>query len=269
MDMEAIIFGTGNAMVTKCFNTCFALRNGKEYFGVDAGGGNGILVQYEKANIDFKKMHHMFFTHGHTDHVIGAVWIVRKIATLMSTNKFDGRFDIYCHDEVANIIRTFTKMTLTKKLFSYVDNGIFINEVKDGDTIEACGMKISFFDIASTKAKQFGFAAVLPDGQKFVCLGDEPYNPRCEKYATGADWLLSEAFCLYDDREIFKPYEKHHSTALDAGKLASQLGVKNLVLYHTEDKNLAVRKERYTKEAASVFDGKIYVPDDLERIKIG
>lgn len=58
----------------------------------------------------------------------------------------------------------------------------------------------------------------------------------------GADWLLCEAFCLYDDRERFKPYEKHHSTALDAGRLASKLNVKNLLLYHTEDKTLATRK---------------------------
>lgn len=268
MSMDLIIMGTGNAMVTKCFNTCFLMQNGDEYFAVDAGGGNGILVQYEKAGIDYTKIHHMFFTHGHTDHVIGAVWIVRKIATLMSVGKYKGEFNIYCHDEVANIIRTFTKMTLTKKLFAYVDREIIIHEVKDGDKLKACGMDIEFFDILSTKAKQFGFAAVLPDGQRFTCLGDEPYNQYCEKYAKGADWLLSEAFCMYDDREIFKPYEKHHSTALDAGKLASELGVKNLVLYHTEDKNLAVRKERYSAEAKTVFDGNVFVPDDLERITL-
>ena len=50
--------------------------------------------------------------------------------------------------------------------------------------------------------------------------------------------FLCEAFCLYEDREVFQPYKKHHSTALDAGRLAAELGVKNLVLYHTEDRNL-------------------------------
>ena len=37
------VFGTGNATVTNLYNTCFALRDGDEYFMVDAGGGNGIL----------------------------------------------------------------------------------------------------------------------------------------------------------------------------------------------------------------------------------
>ena len=43
MEETLIILGTGNATVTKCYNTCFALRNGQKYFLVDAGGGNGIL----------------------------------------------------------------------------------------------------------------------------------------------------------------------------------------------------------------------------------
>ena len=69
-------------------------------------------------------------------------------------------------------------------------------------------------------------------------------------------------------RDTFKPYEKCHSTALDAGKLAEELGVKNLILYHTEEKTLANRKENYTREAAKNFKGRIFVPDDLEVIEL-
>ncbi len=69
-----------------------------------------------------------------------------------------------------------------------------------------------------------------------ACLGDEPYNEQNRRYIVGADWMMCEAFCLYADRDTFKPYEKCHSTALDPGKLAEELGVKNLILYHTEEK---------------------------------
>ena len=51
------------------------------------------------------------------------------------------------------------------------------------------------------------------------------------------DWLLHEAFCLESEADIFHPYEKHHSTVADASKLAEELHVKNLLLYHTEDIN--------------------------------
>ena len=101
-----------------------------------------------------------------------------------------------------------------------------------------------------------------------ACLGDEPYNVANRGYVEGADWLMSEAFCLYRDREIFKPYEKHHSTAAEAGRLAAELGVKRLLLYHTEDQTLATRKRAYAEEAAASFTGEIFVPDDLERIRL-
>lgn len=77
---------------------------------------------------------------------------------------------------------------------------------------------------------------------------------------------MSEAFCLYEDRDRFQPYEKHHSTVLDAARLAEDLGVKNLMLYHTEDRTLETRKKRYTVEAKTAFSGNVWVPDDLERI---
>ena len=53
MTNEIIILGTGNAMVTRCYNTCFILRSSSgKMLMVDAGGGNGILAQLERAGVD-------------------------------------------------------------------------------------------------------------------------------------------------------------------------------------------------------------------------
>lgn len=268
MNLELIMLGTGHAMVTKCYNTCFAIRNEEEYFLVDGGGGNGIMQQLEKAEIHYNKIRNMFVTHGHTDHVLGVVWMIRKVAALMNAGKYDGDFNIYCHDEVKEMLKVFCNMSLTKKLLKAMEERINIIEVKDDDKVNACGMKFNFFDIHSTKTKQFGFLSILPNGKKIVCLGDEPYNEMNRKYMDNCDLLLSEAYCLYEDREKFKPYEKHHSTAFDAGKLADELEVKALLLYHTEDSNLKERKERYKREAAKAFQGKIFVPEDLEVITL-
>ena len=54
----------------------------------------------------------------------------------------------------------------------------------------------------------------------------------------------------------------------DARRLARELGVENLVLYHTEDKNLPRRKELYPREGREFFAGGLYIPDDLERIQL-
>ena len=67
------MLGTGNAAVTRCYNTCFALEKGGEYLLCDAGGGNGILRQLKLADINFGSIHHFIITHAHCDHLLGAV----------------------------------------------------------------------------------------------------------------------------------------------------------------------------------------------------
>lgn len=81
-------------------------------------------------------------------------------------------------------------------------------------------------------------------------------------------WLLHEAFCLYSQADIFSPYQKHHSTVKDACELANKMNVKNLLLYHTEDKNIKKRKELYTAEGKQYYQGNLYIPDDLEVIEL-
>lgn len=251
-------------MVTRCFNTCFILQSGDNRLMVDAGGGNGILRQMEAAGVGFTSIHHLFLTHAHTDHVMGAVWVVRKVTSLISQGRYNGVFKVFGHERVLHVLHTMCDMMLPRKFSSMIGKAVQLVEVTDGEHFEAAGMHLVVFDIHSTKEKQFGFTATLPDGTRVACLGDEPFNKHCRVYVKDADWLLSEAFCLYDDREVFKPYEKHHSTALDTGRLAKELNVRNLVLYHTEDKTLASRKQAYSEEASKVFDGTIFVPDDLE-----
>lgn len=69
-------------------------------------------------------------------------------------------------------------------------------------------------------------------------------------------------FVCMNRADVFHPYEKHHSTAKDAALLAEQLGVKHLLLYHTEDKNLARAQGTLYRGGAAQFQGEIHVPED-------
>lgn len=264
--MERItILGTGNATVTHCFNTCFALQTDHTTLLVDAGGGNGILSQLEKAHISIASIHHMFVTHAHTDHILGTVWIMRMVATLKN---YEGLFHVYANDKATLVMRTIVDLTFSKKHLQKVEERIVFHTLEDGEAFQAGDICLRAFDIHSTKEKQYGFQATLPSSLVVACLGDEPYNALNHDSVFGADFLMCEAFCLYEDRDRFKPYEKCHSTALDAGRLANELHVKNLILYHTEDKTLATRQLRYTQEAAQEFAGRIFVPNDLDVIAL-
>lgn len=268
---QITMLGTGNATVSQIYNTCFVLQTPSTLMLVDAGGGNGILAQLKKVNVQISDIHHLFVTHAHTDHVLGVIWVIRMVAQCKG---YEGLLHVYGNDKVMKVIKTIIDMILAKKQLTKVAERVVFHQLEDGDCFEVGDMKLECFDIQSTKEKQFGFRAELPSSDEsgkplvLACLGDEPYNEQNRRYIVGADWMMCEAFCLYADRDTFKPYEKCHSTALDAGKLAEKLGVKNLILYHTEEKTLANRKENYTREAAKNFKGRIFVPDDLEVIEL-
>lgn len=263
-----VMLGTGSALVTRCYNTCFVLQNEGSLLLVDAGGGNGILSQLEKARVSVLDIHDMFITHAHTDHILGAVWVLRKVMQEMEKGNFQDEFRVYGHDKALTVLEEICRLTLQKRFLSLMGTRILFCELKDRECVQVGNIALQCFDILSIKEKQFGFRAVLSNGLKVACLGDEPFRVENRALVAKSDWLLSEAFCLYEDREIFKPYEKHHSTALEAGQWAAELGVRNLILYHTEDETLSTRRERYREEAARYFHGKIVVPDDLEVIEL-
>ena len=83
-----------------------------------------------------------------------------------------------------------------------------------------------------------------------------------------ASGSCTRLFCLDREKERFHPYKSCHSTVKDACLAGEELGVENLVLYHTEDKNLARRKRLYMEEGRVYFSGNLYIPDDLEELEL-
>lgn len=266
--MKLTMLGTGNALVTECYNTCFVISDGDRYFLVDGGGGNEVLHRLKMAGIDWKNIHDIFVTHKHIDHLLGIVWMIRLICQNMAKGTYEGEATIYGHDEVISLVRELSEKLLQPKQTKFLGDRLHLDVVEDGDTREILGKNVTFFDIDSTKAKQFGFTMNMGEGKKLTCCGDEPYNPCEKKYAKNSTWLLHEAFCLYGEADIFSPYEKHHSTVKDACELAEALEVEHLILYHTEDKNIKHRKELYTAEGRQYYHGHLFVPEDLEKIDL-
>lgn len=266
--MKLTMLGTGNALVTKCYNTCFVISENDQYFLVDGGGGNTILQQLQKSHINWMDIKDIFVTHKHIDHLLGIIWMIRMIAQYMNQGRYEGEVRIYAHQELIETIIEITKLVLNKKQTQMINNRIHMINVEDGQSISIIGHEVTFFDIHSTKDKQFGFTMKIDAHQKLTCCGDEPYNLDNQSYVENSTWLLHEAFCLYDQADIFHPYEKHHSTVKDACELAQSLNIQNLVLYHTEDQNIQNRRHLYLQEGQNYFHGNIWVPDDLDSIEI-
>lgn len=266
--MKITMLGTGNALVTNVYNTCFVLSDQKHKFLVDGGGGSTLLTQLKRSGIDWKELKEIFVTHKHIDHIMGIIWMIRMITQHMSRGQYEGEAFIYAHDEVCALLLDMSEKLLQKKDTRWIQDRLHIIAVSDGERRDIMGRKVTFFDIQSTKAKQFGFCMELGNHEKLTCCGDEPYT-ECEKeYVENSTWLLLEAFCLYAQADIYKPYEKHHSTVKDACEFAQRMHVKNLLLYHTEDDHVAHRKELYGAEGRQYYQGNLYIPEDLEVIEL-
>lgn len=260
--------GTGYAVATRCYTTCFTISDGNEHFMIDTGGGSGVLTNLEKLGISVAQVHHIFLSHRHTDHILGAVWMLRMIGHSMEKGQYQGQLHLYCHQSIAEGLVEMCRFMLPDRLLKLFGTQILFHCLSDGLTFEILGRKTTFFDTRSKKTLQYGVSIQLQNGKQFTYLGDEPYRQDCADYAAQVDYLMHEAMCLESQEEQYHPHRIQHSTVKDAAQCAAQLQAGSLILHHTEDKNLVQRKAAYTAEAQQYFTGTVYVPDDLETIML-
>lgn len=263
--MEKIIMlGTGHGFVWNLYNTCFLLENGKEKLLVDTGGGIDVVRNLTKMGYDITDIHDIFISHCHTDHILGLLWILKRMSGLFREGN-DAPFNIYCNQEVAEAIKKLYPAVFPDVLVKAIDEKINIHILYDGEKLKIAGEEFTFFDVHPKGNQLYGFETVLHNGKKLIFLGDETCNPILYERLRNADYVMHEAFCLDVEEAIFKAYEKHHSTVKSVCEVMEPLGIKNLILYHTEDTH-ENKKELYTKEAKEYFSGNVFVPCDLDEI---
>lgn len=267
--MKLTVLGTGHGTAIECYNTCFTISEKEEYFLVDAGGGNGILKQLKTAQIPYEKLIGMFVSHTHTDHIMGAIWIIRFIGRKYLVEDYEKPFTIYGNNEVIKAIRQVCGAVLPEKFNQLFDNKIQLIEVDTGDTIEVLEKKLTFFDINAKKVKQTGFYMWINKTEKFTFIGDEVCQETTEKYIENSKWLFADAFMAGQEAEEYNPIKRHHhSTVKFVASLCQRLNVKNVILSHTIDTNLQNRRRDFTEDAKKYFEGNVFVPDDLDVIEI-
>ena len=133
--MELTLLGTGNALVTECYNTCFVFHEHKEYFMVDGGGGNEILRQLKRAQIDWYAVRTIFVTHKHIDHLMGIIWMMRMICQHMNKGQYEGDAVIYAHDEVIELLHDMAGKLLQKKDVALIGRRLHLIPVQESEAV--------------------------------------------------------------------------------------------------------------------------------------
>ena len=62
----------------------------------------------------------MFVTHAHTDHIIGALWVIRVFLQQKAKGICEGNIRVYGHDKVIRVIQNMMRDMLTQKLVNQI-----------------------------------------------------------------------------------------------------------------------------------------------------
>jgi len=235
---------------------------------VDGGGGSGILRQLKRAGIAAASIHDIFLSQSAPESLFGILWVIRMIGERMRSDQYEGELRIYCQGEMIQAIHTLANLTLPRRFVWLLDHRILFVPLYDHDERHMMGHEVQFFSIDDPAGQQMGFAMKMGDGQKLVFGGKGLLPENCFPYAERAQWLMHEAYCLYSQKDIYRPYESGRCSVREACQTAELLGIPNLILTRTEDDNLARRRALYRAEAKLYYRGNVLVPDDLERISL-
>ncbi len=269
--MEHFTFlGTGAAMVTQCYNACFTIADDDgDMFLVDGGGGNGILTQMERLGLyKANRIRAIFVSHNHSDHILGVVWVVRAITQEMNKGRYEGNLTIYAHQRSLEAVRNISQYVMQPRLWALFDKRVIFMPIEDRSECDIIDRHFTFFNINSKKELQHGFVCTLHGGKRLAFTGDENVKDELFTRIEGVAVLVQEAYCAQRDEAEFRPFEKSHGTALNSCRVAANVGAASTILIHTEGRNLQTRRQTYIAEGRTVYNGKIFVPDDLDDIKL-
>ena len=117
---KIIMLGTGNGGTLELYNTCFTIQNDAGNFLVDTGGSIEIVKRLTEANIDYKKIQHIFISHSHTDHILGLFWLFKRLSRLAMHGEITEKINLYCNDVVFEAIKEVSKHILPEKLMNAI-----------------------------------------------------------------------------------------------------------------------------------------------------
>ncbi len=254
------MLGTGHAMTTKCFNTCFVYENEYGKMLVDTGGGQQLVGQLRAAGINADEINYVFISHRHTDHLLGLPWFIRMRLRNLSQKPLE----IFAHEDLCRDAKQIL-FALFPELEQELGHGLIFHAVQHGEELSVCGRKFRFYDTRCKRCKQFGFVLTLKSGGTFVFNGDVPFHEENRSLMQNAEYLMHEAFALSNQ---LKQNPNGHSSVAQTAKHACDLCAKTLIVVHGSDHDLPMRQKQYTQEASQFFEGAILVPYDLDIIDL-
>ena len=201
---------------------------------LDAGGGTW---QRLLTLVDFAEIDGILLSHRHPDHTI-------DLFQCFHARAYGGRelptIPLWAPEETIGRITGFS--TELNETFD-------ISRIEAGGVLDIGGAKVSFFDMKHS-AQTCG-ARFEHDGAVLAYSADTGPGSDFHSLAQGADVLIAEA--TFQDSD--QPWWEGHLSATQAGRVASDVGARRLVLTHLppdRDLQLSLREAEAESGSASV-----------------
>ena len=269
--LDAILIGTGFPRPdANRAAACTVIDIGDEWFVVDAGRGATMRIAATK--LDYEKMRAVFITHFHSDHIAG-------LPDLFNTSWQFGRktrplqlFGPHGTRKLADAMTAFfaDDVHYRRDLLEKHPGGgatIHTREIGEGVVFDDGKVKVTAFNEDHRPVVPALGYRFESGGKVIVVSGDTRPNDNLLKFARGADVLVMEAYLpefldKVDTPEVAARLKHYHTSAEEAGVIATKAGVKTLVLTHL----VGFDEAAFLAQASKTFKGKIIVGRDLMRV---
>lgn len=250
--------------------------NGAAYV-VDCG--DGVTRQLVLAGVPLAALRHVFVTHQHSDHNAD----YGNLLLLAWTAGLRTRVDTWGPPPLAKMTELFLEMNDYDIATRIADEGRApLEPLIAAHEITASGMLFEDANVRVTAAL-VDHPPVVPSlayrfdssDRSIVISGDTRVSDTLIALAHGADVLVHEVY--FDEAAVDRlvggvgnaarlkeSIMSHHTSAVDAGRVAREAGVKTLVLSHfvpAEDE--AISDEMWVRAAKTHFDGEVVMGKDL------
>ncbi|MBT8268521.1 MAG: ribonuclease Z [Bacteroidia bacterium] len=288
--MELTILGCHSATPrVNTHPTSQVLQIKNHLFLIDCGEGTQVLLR--KYKIKFSKIKHIFISHLHGDHYFGLVGLISTFRLLSRENELHVygpkgikeviTLQMKLADSWTNYPLYFHELSSKKSELIFEDDKVEVHTIPLNHRIytngylfkekpaerkllvekaKAAGVHKAYFsklkqgyDVENEKGELIKNESVTQDGPKarsYAYCSDTVYDTSIIPIIRNTDALYHESTFLEEHNHLTKSTK--HSTALEAGKIASQANAGMLILGHFSSRYNDI--EDFRREAAAAFD---------------
>ena len=259
--MRLVFLGTGSGGSIQRYHTCIYVEFGDSRILLDASSGNSALVNGHKSGLDLNSINHLLLSHSHHDHSRG----LEYLESHRNVSGVENSLNVYGSDVALRDVQKFFKGM--DKEFLLDETGVTRknklvtmkwNSVMELDVFNVDDMSIKCHPAKHIKGA-VGWRIECGD-ESVVFSGDTEFTENTIRAADKADVLIHEAYGLKQDSSRLKMVK--HSSAYDAGVVAAEAGVGQLVITHIST-DYHSKENLLIEEASQIYKGPIVVAHDL------